>query len=291
MPYTVPAGFDALLEDLTLTPSQKALASGRFTHVFDYFVASDIVCAEYPFKIGSYERSTVIRWRRDVDVMVALDYPTYKARYDNDPGAMLRWLRERLNKEYGSTTVTRSGVAIRMLLGEGMQVDLVPTFPRKGGGYLMPNGKDGWQSTNPPYHASKMTDANVALGSKLKPLVRVMKAWNEANSHHLQSFHLEMMVWEMYKNAKALPVLPQATADTLRKLDTWLGYSMSDPWSGATKAIDTYLSSDERTLVRRLAEADRKRADDALAYQAAGKNKEAYERWGVVFGRKFPAYS
>jgi hypothetical protein len=290
MPYTVPVAFDALLDNLALTSNQEALATARFSHVLTYFTDGDIDCSEYPFKIGSYERGTVIRWRRDVDIMVAIRYANYKARYDEDPDGMLRWLRDRLNKEYGSTTVTRSGVAIRMLLGEGMQVDLVPTFSRTGGGYFMPSGRGGWQATNPPYHAKKMTDTNVALDSKLKPLVRVMKAWNEANNHHLESFHLEMMVWKMWNDAASLPALPQAVADTLRKLVTWIRYSMRDPWSGAGKALDTYLSADKRALVGRLAEADHKHAEEALAYAAAGNNKEAYERWGVVFNGKFPAY-
>jgi hypothetical protein len=57
------------------------------------------------------------------------------------------------------------GAGNRMLLGEGMQVDLVPAFPRKGGGYLMPDGIGGWQSKDPPYHAEKMKEANSQSGA------------------------------------------------------------------------------------------------------------------------------
>lgn len=202
---------------------------------------------------------------------------TYKARYDNDSAGMLRWLRERLNIEYGSTTVSTKQVAIRMALGDGLQVDLVPTFPRKGGGYLMPNGSGGWRSTNPPFHAAAMSRANVDLDLDLKPLVRVMKAWNDANSHHLQSFHLEMMVWEMWRKETALPALPQAVADTLRKGVTWMKDPLNDPWPDApNRAIDTYLSSDERGVVCRLFEADHERAQEALSYDRASKTKEAF---------------
>ena len=290
MPHTVAGGFSALLEDLGLTPRQEEVAEGRVGHLESYF-DKYIVCAKLPFKIGSYERGTVIRWRRDIDVMVALHYPTYKDRYDDDSAAMLRWLRERLNIEYGDTIVTRQQVAIRMALGDGLQVDLVPTFPRSGGGFLMPDGSGGWRATNPPHHATEMSRANVALDLKLKPLVRVMKAWNEANSHHLQSFHLEMMVWEMWHNDKALPALPQAVSDTLRKGVTWMKYPMNDPWTDAgTRAIDTYLSADERGVVTRLFEADHSRAEQALAFDRAGQTAKAFERWGVVFTGRFPSY-
>jgi SMODS domain-containing protein len=223
--------------------------------------------------------------------MVALDYPTYKDRYDDDSAAMLRWLRDRLDAEYSNTAVSTKQVAIRMALGDGLQVDLVPTFPRKGGGYLMPNGSGGWRSTNPPFHAAAMSRANADLNLKLKPLVRVMKAWNDANGHHLQSFHVEMMVWEMWHNDKVLPALPQAVSDTLRKGVTWMKYPMNDPWTDAgTRAIDAYLSTEERGVVSRLFDADHGRAEQAIAYDLAGKTEEAFERWGVVFVSRFPGY-
>lgn len=290
MAYTVGGGFSALLEGLNLTTTQKATAEGRLSHLVTYFT-NNITCAELPFKIGSYERGTIIRWRRDIDVMVALHYATYKARYDDDSAGMLRWLRDRLNTEYGDTNVSTKQVAIRMALGGDLQVDLVPTFPRSGGGYLMPDGFGGWRSTNPPFHAAAMSRANADLDLELKPLVRVMKAWNDSNSHHLQSFNLEMMVWEMWHNEKALPALPQAVSDTLRKGVTWMKYPMSDPWPDApNRAIDTYLSSDERGVVERLFEADHKRAEEALAHDRAGRTKEAFDRWGTVFVGRFPSY-
>lgn len=290
MATTIKQAFDGLLADLLLTETQKAKAEGRVNHLVSYFRDRDIVCADLPFKIGSYERGTVIRWRRDIDIMVALDYATYRARYDNDSAGMLRWVRDRMNAEYRNTQVTRQQVAVRMFLGDDLQVDLVPAFRRRGGGFFMPNGKGGWTSTNPRFHAAAMTKANVALNSKLKPLVRVMKAWNEVNGRHLRSFHLEMMAWEMWNNEKALPVLPQAVAETLRKLDTWLAYPMQDPWTGVTAATDAYLSTSERGVAKRLAKADAKRAADALAFDRAGKTADAFERWNVIFNGRFPAY-
>ncbi len=289
MPYTVPVAFDTLLSRLNLTTTQKAIADGRVNHLVAYFT-NNIACSQLPFTIGSYDRGSVISWKRDIDAMVALDYPTYKARYDDDPDGMLRWLRDRLDAEYDNTVVSRRGVAIRMFLGDGFQVDLVPTFKQRGGGFLMPDGKGGWRSTNPPYHATIMTDANVALGYDLKPLVRVMKAWNVANGSHLESFHLEMMVWEMWHDAKALPSLPQAVSDTLRKGVTWMEYPIHDPWPGAGLRLDGYLSDDERGIITRRFDGDHERAEQAIAFAAAGQNEKAYDRWDDVFVGRFPAY-
>lgn len=290
MAYTVAGGFAALLSDIDLTPRQKEIADGRVDHLGTYFI-NNIACARYPFVIGSYDRGTVIRWRRDIDVMVALTYDPYWARYGDDSAAMLRWLRDRLNAEYGNTTVSTKQVAIRMALGDGLQVDLVPTFERKNEGYLMPNGKGRWLSTNPPFHSALMTTNNIRLNLKLKPLVRLMKAWNEANGRHLRSFHLEMMVDEMWHGEAAVGDHPHAVADALRKGITWLKYPMNDPWLDAGLVpLDAYLSDEERARVIRIFEADRKRADEALAHAAAGRTTDAYGCWNTVFNGRFPAY-
>jgi hypothetical protein len=290
MATTVIGGFNALLSDLDLTPRQKEIADGRVDHLESYFI-NNISCARYPFVIGSYARDTVIRWRRDIDVMVALAYNPYWARYGDDSAAMLGWLRDRLNAEYGDTTVSTKQVAIRMALGDGLQVDLVPTFERKGEGFLMPDGKGRWKATNPPYHSALMSTNNIRLNLKLKPLVRLMKAWNEANGRHLRSFHLEMMVDEMWHGEAAVVDHPHAVVDALRKGITWLRYPMLDPWLDAgSVTLDAYLSDEERARVIRMFEADRKRADEALAYAAAGRFADAFGRWSTVFIGRFPAY-
>lgn len=292
MATTVIGGFNALVADLALTDPQKAIAEGRVNHLVSYFRDRDIVCAELPFKIGSYERGTVIRWNRDIDVMVALHFPTYRDRYDGDSAAMLRWIRDRMDTAYSNTVVSRQQVAVRMFLGDGLQVDLVPTFPRTGGGYFMPNGRGGWLATNPPYHASIMTAANVDLDFKLKPLVRVMKAWNDANTRHLRSFHLEMMAWEMWHDKVRIPPLPEAVSWTLNLLGTiWLDYPMWDQWKDAgSSQLDAYLSDEERGIVSRLAVGDRQRAEDAIALDRAGKVADAFAKWNTVFNGRFPSF-
>ena len=290
MPTTVAGAFTTLLSDLELTARQKQIAEGRVDHLDTWF-RNNAACARYPLKIGSYDRGTVIRWRRDIDVLVALAHDPYWARYGDDSAAMLRWLRDRLNAAYGDTAVSTRQIAIRMALGDDLQVDLVPGFVRKGEGFLIPNGKGRWMSTNPPYHAVLMTASNVRLDVRLKPLVKLLKAWNESNTRHLRSFHLEMMVEEMWEHETAVPDYPSALATSLRKLTTWVEHPMLDPWldAGAVR-LDTYLSDEERARVSRMFAADRKRADEALALDRAGRVREAFEKWRDVFPGRFPAY-
>ena len=39
-----------------------------------------------------------------------------------------------------------------------------------------------------------------------------MKFWNHANGHHLRSFHVELMVWRMWKDLTSLPAYSHAVA-------------------------------------------------------------------------------
>jgi hypothetical protein len=290
MATTVIGGFYDLLKDLDLTERQEQIADARVDHLETWFI-NNISCARYPFKIGSYERGTVIRWRRDIDMLVALAYDPYWERYGSDSSALLYWLRGKLDAAYGSTTVSTRQVAIRMALSDGLQVDLVPGFVRKNEGFLIPDGKGRWQSTNPPFHSDLIAKNDRRLGYKLTPLLRLMKAWNESNGRHLRSFHLEMMVDEMWHKEATVGDHPHAVADALRKGITWLTYPMHDPWLDAgLVALDGYLTADERARVIRMFEADRKRADDAITLLAAGKTKDAYDKWNDVFPGRFPGY-
>jgi hypothetical protein len=155
-----------------------------------------------------------------------------------------------------------------MMLSGSLQVDLVPTFVNDNGGFLMPDGRGGWQLTNPPYHDKLMSDSNVRLGSRLKPLVRFMKAWNYVNGHHLRSFHREMIVERMWRDASALPSVPDAMAQTLAAAVSWVETDFADPWTGSGLMLDSYLSSTEQAQVARLLKEDAARSKTALEFAA-----------------------
>jgi hypothetical protein len=180
---------------------------------------------------------------------------------------------------------------VHLALGDGLEVDLVPGFYRTGDGFLIPNGAGGWQATNPPFHDQLMTDANVRLGGQLKPLVRVMKAWNiTGNGGYLRSFHLEMMVQQMWRSATALPTLPEAVSKTLMAGGGWVRATHPDPWTGSGQNLDAYLSADRRAAAAKNMDDDAARAQAALHQASTGQTAQAFDRWDIVFGRHFPAY-
>ena len=83
--------------------------------------------------------------------MVALSVHAYWDRYKGDSRVYLRWLRGGLNRNYANTRVGVRGIAVHLVMGAGLKVDLVGGFIRKGGGFLIPDGRGvaGWRPTRP----------------------------------------------------------------------------------------------------------------------------------------------
>jgi hypothetical protein len=289
MATTVAGAFTELQARIALTPNQRTIAAGRLANLQTFF-ANNYVVATPPWAIGSYGRDTIVRPERDIDIMVALG-TGYWPRYQSDSRAFLRWLRDGLNRAYPNTRVGVREIAVHLALGDGLEVDLVGGFHRSGGGFLIPNGGGLWQATNPPFHDKLMTDANVRLGSQLKPLVRVMKAWNiMGNGARLRSFHLEMIVERVWQKATSLPSMPAAVAATLKTGAGWVRATHPDPWTPSGQNLDSYLTASARASSAKAMDDDAVRAAEAIAYVAAGQTAKAFERWDIVFGHQFPAY-
>jgi len=283
---TVIKGFDELLGNLALTDNQEAAARSRRDGLVGFFT-EHLTMDESAYGIGSYARSTLIRPERDIDLLAPLSANEYWQRFKDDSKVFLYWVRGKLNEGYEKTRVSSRGLSVKLDFSI-VEADVVPCFVRRGEGYLMPNGAGGWLATNPRFHMKLMSDSNVASGSRLKPLVKLAKAWNVAHSHHLGSFHVELMVERMWRG-RAIPSWPAAMASTLSRLSVMTTQSSGDPWSGGSR-IDGYLSTDARALAVRMLTEDAARAADAERYRLAGDEREACGRWVVVYRDMFPAF-
>ncbi|MEP7378165.1 MAG: hypothetical protein ABI725_01230 [Chloroflexota bacterium] len=287
MGYTASTCFDELLAGLRLTPTQKDIAAGRVAHLKTFFPTA-FAMARDVWATGSYARDTLISWRRDVDVMaiVSDDYwPTYQF----DSSKFLYRVRDRLNDEYRNTKVSSQEISVRIAAGEDIEVDVVPGFERDDGGFLIPNGSGRWMATNPPAHFEKVRELNVQLDSRFKPLVRIMKAWNEANARPISSIHVELLVYAIWHGESLVPSWPEAVDKTLLLMPIWLKEPLPDIWAPGGM-VDRGLSSDQRAKSLRMVDSDYDKAAEALRLERDRKYREANEAWQVVFRRKFPAY-
>lgn len=288
MPTSVEAGFNDFLARLALTQIQSKTANEKITSIRNFF-ANDFQMAEPVISVGSYRRDTIIRPQRDVDLLAVLSYDAYKNPYDNKSRDFLYMVRNALNNHYGSTEVSSKLLAVRVDFSD-MVVDVVPCFRRKGGGYLMPNGKNGWLATNPPFHTDLIANADAAKANKLRPIVRLMKEWNLLNGNHLTSFHVELLVERIWRRDGAIGSPSATLASTLKVMPSWVRTTFDDPWSEGGEKVDSYLSSAERQLAIRLLEEDARNSEMAETYRLNGRVQDAFERWKVVFRQAFPSY-
>ena len=286
MPTTVAGCFTELLSRLELTSAQSSAASTHARGIRDFF-DSNYTMAERAFTIGSYRRGTIIRAERDIDLLAVLGYPAHKALHEGGSSKLLTHVRNKLNEGYARTDVSSKKVAA-ILDFKDIRAEVVPAFKRNGGGFIIPDGNDGWQSTNPPFHTKLINDADAGQASRLKPLIQLMKFWNITNGRHLTSFHVELMVQEMWAKAAVPAAMPTAVASTLKVFGSWINAQRSDPWAAGGR-IDAYLRTAERQTVINLANNDGKASAEAEHYRLAGNATKAVERWQVVYRHEFPA--
>lgn len=288
MATTVDAGFAELLSRLNLTATQKLTAKAHIESIVSFLDSKFALAPAGAFYTGSYRRGTMIRWTRDVDILCALSVPRYWGVYKSDSSSCLYMVRNALNERFGSTKVSTKRVAVKVDYSD-ITADVVPCFPRTGGGFLMPSGTGGWLATNPPFHTTLMKEADEAHSMRLKPIARLMKAWNFQNGHHLSSIHVELIVERMWRGVAIGTVTSATVAESIRVMPSWLQSSFADP-SPDGRPIDAELARDDREVAIRLLIEDAGRSTEAEVDRKAGRIASAFERWGVVYRGAFPAF-
>jgi hypothetical protein len=290
MARSVVAGFDELLTRVALSADQRSVGSSRQTSLRnflkDHFTLYAAEPDPNPWLIGSYARNTILRQERDIDIMVSLSPTKYWETYANNSSGIVGLVRNALNKEYSKSEVSSSGAAVVMEMSI-FNVDVVPVFPRDGGGYLVADGHGKWKSSNPNFHINLMLDHN-KQDERLKPLVKVAKFWNLCNDSLLQSFHLEAMIEYMWRGV-SIGSYPHGLKETLRVLAAYLPRGFIDPWEPGGR-IDLYLSAENRKKVVGFALADVASAARAEELRTQGNDRAATEEWQKVFRKEFPAY-
>lgn len=287
MVTTVLQGFEKLRQNLEITDLQSAKVSTRQQGVRDA-VANEMNVLN-SFLAGSYKRSTMISplSGSDIDIFVVL-HPEY---YKPDGQAyLLDKVKTVLKKTYPSTQeISRNGQAVTITFNDFL-VDVVPTFKRDGGGYLIPDAiQKRWISTNPDRHTEIWSEANKSHNGGLVPLIKMIKGWNKQNNAVLRSFHLEAGILNVLTNVK-ISSYSSGVRYFFEKSRASFPYIITDP-AGYGDNLATYLnSSDKQNAVVNLLERSYQKATEAEKLESEGKNYDAINKWREIFGSYFPAY-
>lgn len=153
------------------------------------------------FVFGSYDRDTILPRKfdskSDVDVMVIFNHTDY----ERTPDTYRTWLKNFADKyykdRYGSEVV-QSFPTVAIRLGN-IHYDLVPakeeSFLYSSTIYIP--GNNGWRSTDPNDVKQKLSDANTRYKYVVRPIIRLLKAWNCNNGYPFDSYMLELQITGM----------------------------------------------------------------------------------------------
>lgn len=189
MARTIAEAFRILKSNIEITDLQTSVISTRQNNI-RALIESELNVKD-SFLSGSYSRDTLIGplSEADIDIFIVLD-SQYFHEYNGQnggPGGLLEMVKKLLKKTYTRTPdISRNGQAITIQFTDFM-VDVVPSFYRKNGGFLIPNSiTQSWLATDPKKHVEIMTAANDAHAGDLIPLVKMIKAWNRIHESYFR---------------------------------------------------------------------------------------------------------
>ncbi|HYI98515.1 MAG TPA: hypothetical protein VEX36_02395 [Thermoleophilaceae bacterium] len=290
MALTTAKAFNEFKAKLLLTTAHKDTVKGRQTttegYLRDSFPSSSDLPLRSTYLMGSAGRDTIIRPLDDVDILAVFNNKDdiFDRLYRYDSKKFLYRVRDALN-DYRVEVVGARGQAVRLFYKSAPHVDIAPVFAWSGGGYALPNGSGGWLTTDPYAHHNWITQRQQVLSYRLKPMVRMLKRWNNVHSKYLKGFHLEVLVATVFSS------LGGDSRDACEKFFQWAPNSLTvnDP-AGHGGDLSAYLTWTTRSTVLSNLESARQRAAKANAAEASGDHAEAIRLWRIVFGNEFPTY-
>lgn len=276
--------FDKLKSNLEITKTESKLAQTRHQLVRDHVKDSWKLLDD--FLTGSYDRHTKTKKLKDVDIFVVVDPDGPQGSLADGTGtAAVLSLRNVLADRWSDLDVDDNVVTINYGDEDVASYEVAPVFPRKGGGYSMPNGA-GWMDTDPKEQALLVTAKNKECDEKFVPFVKMVKGINrEAGDPIEPAFLLEVMGLELViepfgRYRDEIRFFLASVAD--RIVDDW-----PDP-VGLGPDVNAGIGVSRR---RELSEVVRRWlgvAEEALQLEYDGKDRAAVETWRELFGWRMP---
>jgi len=238
MEKTVDEGFREFHGTLTPTRGESQTAKS-------YRISIEI-CLKKSFEItrfvhtGSFGNGTSIRGYSDVDYFACI--PTENLQQNSF--TTLQQVREALLGRFQNADISIRPPAVRVRFGTDASesIEIVPADfiqSDKSGNliYEIADGAGGWLRSSPDAHNDYVDEVDRKLGGKVKPLVRLLKAWKYYHGAPIRSFYLEIYVAHYASQKKAI-AYARDVRNILRLLRDSQLAALKDP-----KGISQYISS------------------------------------------------
>ncbi|QUS38846.1 nucleotidyltransferase [Tardiphaga alba] len=206
MPLTVEDAFEAFLVTLTTSRQETQSAASHRASV-EAKLKADFELITM-FRTGSFGAATNIRGYSDVDYFAVIPTKNLKANSASTLTAVAASMRSRFPN---TANIRVSGPGVQIPFGdEGAErVEIIPvdaTGQTKLGfrQFDMPDENGGWKFSAPESHKEWVDSLDRKLDGKLKPLIRLVKAWKFYRNVPIRSFYLEMRTAELMRNESVI---------------------------------------------------------------------------------------
>ena len=287
MASTVISSFQQFSKNLEITDLQRSTVATRQKTIRETIENEMNVLDS--FLTGSYCRHTMIAplSKADIDIFVILSPSHYSS---DGQKSLLDEVKRVLRKRYTQTPeISRNGQAVTITFTDFL-VDVVPGFKRQGGGFLIPDSRNGvWISTNPQYHIEYKSRQNDVHNGNLVPIIKMIKCWNRYNNSAFISFYLELLAIKIFNNV-TISDYPSGIRFFLDKGREAIKYKIQDPVSYGG-IINGFRNTKTVLDAIQLFETDYNIALKAESFNRNGDNEKAINEWRKIFGNYFPAYT
>ena len=153
------------------------------------------------FFVGSWAKDTAVRPPRDVDVYFLLPvaaYNRFQGHIWNRQSALLQEVKDALALTYPNTGMSGDGQVVIVNFGS-YNVEVVPAFAlTTQGRYWICDTHDGgsYEQSSPWEEVAQLETSDNANARNLRPVIRMLKAWQAWCSVPIKSFHLELLASE-----------------------------------------------------------------------------------------------
>jgi hypothetical protein len=283
--------FTQFHSNLSLTPTQFLDGMTKRNGVVNclnrryYGSTSD---TDNSFLVGSWGKDTAMRPPRDVDLYFLLPvavHTRFQGHVWNRQSALLQEVKAALTETYPDTDMSGDGQVVVVRFGS-YSVEVVPAFLLTNGQYWICNTNDGgsYKETDPWAEVGYINTIDQANNGNLRPLIRMLKAWQAYCSVPIKSFQLELLAADFISNS------PWRLRDFFwfdwitRDFFAYL-YHRANTFISVPGTLETiYLGNDWQSR----AESAYRRAVKACDHDQYNRVDAAGEEWQKIFGSQIP---
>jgi hypothetical protein len=291
MVKSVSDGFQFFLSRIQLLSLEQAKAR-RHRDSIRNCIANNFGCYDI-IETGSFGNNTGVRHYSDTDYFALIPAESLST----NSAIALRNLKQAFQHSFPKTReIEVNSPAVRIPFGKFASeiVDVTPCYftgryrtplgyyPR----YLIPDGDREWMPASPGAHNKYVKTVDEQLRGKLKPVIKLIKAWKFMTGAPIISFYLELRITRLLGNTIIFSY-DQAIFNILYELHRVQLADMRDPMGISGLIPSSNTSCQKNTALSKLSTA-LSRAEKAYAARLKGDHATAFYYWNLLFGNEFP---